>query len=263
MMDLLPLIASCADTCCKSLPQITQTKAELSSRKLQESLLSLERRMRSLELVHYELVNADLMIGATRSLYDVQLDFVDRLESFHQQVYVTLSCLGYYLQFILNPHGPRGKELNSNKRLIKYLENFVSDEVKSNFLPVLELSRSFRSQHVDHPHHNGGMYDFGTSSHGSRAVAFFFTTKPDAVVPTDQNGALQKQGAKVPSKSKDSQVKGVQGFVSYDISMILNAYPWIDDCYVPPHHQDVYASVNTVISNILMNRLENIYIKEV
>lgn len=258
MLQLLPFIVHCSENNFHDFSAPKKEVAALASRKLQESLISLEKRTRSLEQIHYEIVNADLMVGITRSLYDVQMDFVERLESFHQQIYASLSCFAYYLQFYLSPLGPNASQLNSVSRFLKYLYGICKDPVKNDLLPLLEKSRVFRSEHVDHPFQNGGIFDFGTAAFAGRAVAFFFTTKlnaeiPEKFIPTESTGM---HAPKDQTPTNTEIFKDNEGIVTYDEETLRKMYPWIDACYIPPHHRDVFLAIKAVIGQVLENNLK-------
>lgn len=137
-----------------------------------------------INLRHNELIKAENQLAAIRPedatpLKLVQLDYVNKTESFHQQIYVGISAFIMLLNHIVKLEMPR----NSVEKFLKFLDrelNFTHSEA----IKVLNDSRFFRAKFIDHIQqhvvHDWMTWDYETGV----TVIYFIRTGDRVFTPT-------------------------------------------------------------------------------
>ena len=123
--------------------------ADLSLKAFREFFSRLHDRLIRLIEIEIELVNyADRQSNKTtaKPLAQIQMDFVDKTEAFHQQIYSTLSSFVKLLS-VITPHGfIMQKHIKSNQNFIKYIRELI----KFNDILPVEKSLIYRGTYIDH-----------------------------------------------------------------------------------------------------------------
>jgi len=176
--------------------------------------------------IYYKLkhrIKYDLFRFKVPLLKDLQSDFVNKTEAFHQQIYSAISSFIKLSTHIAPNIFKNGMPRNSVERFLGYIE-LMMPHLKSHITPI-QKSRDFRSSYIDHtqsikPH------DWFTITDGlGRAHVIYF------------------------------QERGRGDF--FDMSKILSypdkfrsPFPAKTWC-VPPHHQEIMNSFNALFLAIL------------
>ncbi len=196
-----------------------KNEAVLALQQCNEFLLSLDRRYRELLKVEKEILNFNPKNRDSRSLNEMQLDYVDKTHAFHQQIYSTISSLVKLLSHIGNDvFKQRFLEKKCIGSVEKFLENFRDTEKKVEYLDLsLDLllhSRKYRTDFVDHTQQNK-IHTWITQSL-SGAVAIIYFRFPEGKIPMP--------------------------------NPLINPY-FIneDDVFVPKHHTWVYNSLVNLV----------------
>lgn len=164
-------------------PENPAQKHFLACQRFSESMYRLENRhleLQSMENEIFDLRNEDYK-GNTRSrtLNELQHDFLDKTEAFHQQVYSTISAFAMLLNHFASKDFLRGMPIGAIKQFLDFLKERFPDYKKH--IEQLELARDFRSKMVDHIQqhqlHDWMTYSYPhhTSRLGADCVIIYFT----------------------------------------------------------------------------------------
>lgn len=163
-MDPIKLIDMNWEKLLVNLDEKKRNKVGLALHRLKESLKRLDCRY-----IEYYEVEKMIIFDSTGprkiNLSDLQLKLVDKVEAFHQQVYVVLSTLILAINYL----GIRGKKeqhpINSISNFLKFVEKiFQYKNILLEQINNLKHSIEFRAKFIDHPQqhilHNWMTYGF-------------------------------------------------------------------------------------------------------
>ncbi|MDD5726111.1 MAG: hypothetical protein PHC53_01715 [Patescibacteria group bacterium] len=245
MLILAPILVEAATKRFSTFEPIKKRQAQLLSRRFQEYLLLLEMRFRELDLANYELANNPELVGATRSLQDIQFSFLERTEAFHEQVYASLASFTSFLSDYLGHEDRRGSHLGSSiGKFLKSAENLISEPYNRDALVTLDASRSFRDKYIIHPQLHA-RHDWMTHGDGYNTTLIYFTIDYTKIDPKDDG--LPVLFALAPPK----------GTVFWDLEyrqFLQASYPWLGDVYIPPFYKEVYEAIRSVIADIVTHK---------
>lgn len=224
-------------------PKNPVQKHFLACQRFSESMYRLENRhleLQSMENEIFELKEKGYIgDSSTRTLNELQHDFVDKTEAFHQQVYATISAFALLLNHFAPKEFLRGMPIGAIKQFLDFLkERFPVYEKQ---IEQLELSRDFRAKMVDHIQqhqlHNWMTYSYphDTSRLGADCVIIYFT-------PLD--GAEPKPFPEMPPEhSKDLVYDPRSPYFRLPIGH--------KDYYVSPHAGSVFLAMHELAFAIL------------
>ncbi|MFA7178759.1 MAG: hypothetical protein WC075_02435 [Dehalococcoidales bacterium] len=104
------------------------------------------------------------------SLEELQTIFINKTESFHQQIYAIISTFSMLLNYVTSNDFKKGMPIKSNKKFLIFLSNKYKK--LENDIRTLELSRSFGTK-FDHIQQNP-LFDWLTESLEERCTIVFF-----------------------------------------------------------------------------------------
>lgn len=156
-----------------------QEKAWLAFQRSNEYLLRLKRRYNELLKIEREIVNSEL--GKTlRSLNDMQLDFVDKTEGFHQHVYSCVSAFIMLLNHIAKKDFKTQIPINSVEEFLRFLGRKSYSSVIKDQVHYLEKSVDFRNKFIDHPQQHA-LHDWMTYTYPGGCVVIYFIRRGNEV----------------------------------------------------------------------------------
>lgn len=206
----------------------------LSTRRFGESLIRLEMRYNELCQIGHEIHFFDPTKENCINLSELQLIYMDKIESFFEHVYAFISTLAMLLNNIIPHKHKRELPVGKNKRFIEYLdEKYVNIK---NEISLLEKAREFRAKFITHLSQNV-LHDWMTYSCDGRfkaeCVIIYFI------------------------KNSDNSYK------NYNHDFYLNPYdldfkPPIScsNFYVSPPHNELYFSIQLLVKELLTQTLE-------
>jgi hypothetical protein len=150
-------------------------KAVMSYQRYNEYLLRLEKRYQELVRIEKarELLDMDELDKQDRSLADLQLEFLDKTEAFHQQIYATISTFILMLSHIAG-HVYKGQlPIRSVTQFLTYMSKRHEEEKFLKSVKFLQDSVNFRAKYVDHPQQHA-LHDWMTFSYGSGSCIIYF-----------------------------------------------------------------------------------------
>ncbi len=151
-------------------------KAALAIKRLNEELTIFEHKEKDL---HEFEMRLDKFSGQTEYCCDVVMK--DKIEAFHQQVYIVISLLAALLSNV----GIKGKKDFPFGRVEKFLE-YISQKMPDSIDPILlntiEKSRRFRSEIVIHPQQHQ-LHDWRILNFGGHYYVFYFIPQEKVEVP--------------------------------------------------------------------------------
>lgn len=164
-------------------------KAIRAYQRYNENLLRLEKRYNEYIQVEKKKAMVDLeeLERQNRTLEDLQLEFVDKTEAFHQHVYATISTFILLLSHVAG-HKYKGQlPISSVTRFLEYICETNQDEYIHAQAEVLKTSIKFRAKFIDHPQQHA-LHDWMTCSYGSGTCIIYFIRTGDGVyMPTQLN----------------------------------------------------------------------------
>ncbi len=153
-MRIIDLIKTNWEKLLAGMDEAKRERYGLVLHRLMESLQGL--KIRATDLVNVE---SKITSGGDVS-HDLQVEYLNRVEGYHQQVYSTLSNL----IMVANFYGIRGKKLGHPFSSVQSFLHFMKDKCEygnsrdkehyAKMINTLERSVIFRSQQVDHPQQN-------------------------------------------------------------------------------------------------------------
>lgn len=154
---------------------------------------------------------------STRPLDEIQIDFVDKTEAFHQHIYSTLSSFVKLLS-ILAPHDfIKGSHIASNEKFISYIRELTNYDTT-----ILQASLKYRGTYIDHTsqirHFNWMTYFFGS-------LVYIIYYEPDI------NGKFEE--ICLPITVEDE----------FKISLPVK----VNNFFITPHHKNVVSVLNGFI----------------
>lgn len=159
-----------------------KNKAILALRHFTEHMDMLKNRLNevlALETIIENIADDDIQAG---KLHKAQLFLVDKVEAFHQQVYVVISAL----IAIHNHIGIKGiKQQHPIDSVTKFLEFARQNSYKSALhdqLTLLQKSVDYRAKFVDHPQQHI-MHDWMTYNFEGQNWVIYFLPKSNNVYP--------------------------------------------------------------------------------
>lgn len=117
------------------------------------------------------------------STHDIQLEFVNRVEAYFQQMYAAISAFVLYLTHMAPKEFKREMPFNSIEKFLKFLEK--RDALFEKESKILERARDFRARFIDHTQQHI-LHDWETSAsmdasgHNSCTVIYFNKKSPSA-----------------------------------------------------------------------------------
>lgn len=161
-------------------------KGEIEVKKL-EATQRFNEFITRLEMRYLELTDAENNIfnagdQTTQEEHKIlQFIFVNRIESFFQHFYASLSAFAMYINHISNQEFKRGMSIKGNKKFIEFLVKKFPDLTKD--LQELEKVRDFRSKFIDHIQQRT-LCDWMTYAHPSKngvdsGIIYFIKKGPE------------------------------------------------------------------------------------
>jgi hypothetical protein len=202
-------------------------KAEEASRRFFEFFDRLFIRYSELGEIEWEMYYLE-RLRDHRPMRDVQTGFVNRTESFHQQLYATLSAFIKLLSHVAPGDYVERMPFQSTSRFLNFLETEQPELRES--ISILKRSVSeYRSRFVDHTNQNP-THDWGSySGPDGKARILYYTASLDG------NGRLME----VPELSI--------GSMEFHTSRRVTSY------FVPPYHREVLEQFMYIMSETLAN----------
>ncbi|MES2762034.1 MAG: hypothetical protein V4677_07505 [Bacteroidota bacterium] len=160
-------------------------KAIRAYQRYNENLLRLEKRFNEYIQIETKKAMVDLeeLEKQNRTLEDLQLEFVDKTEAFHQHVYATISTFILLLSHVAG-HKYKGQlPISGVTKFLKYISETNQDEYIDVQADALKTSIDFRAKFIDHPQQHA-LHDWMTWSHGSgTCIIYFIRTGNGVYVP--------------------------------------------------------------------------------
>lgn len=160
----------------KKLASDDSTKMQAIQR-FNEFFIRLEIRFLDLLKIESEIFNAEPG-DMKRPMSEIQLDMVDKVESFYQQLYACMSAFTMLLNHIAPHDYRRSMSIGSVKKFLEFLLSKHLDHGES--LSWLETARDFRARFVDHVQQHV-LHDWMTYSYpgkfGPECVIIYFVKK--------------------------------------------------------------------------------------
>jgi hypothetical protein len=149
-----------------------------------EFFIRLESRFLALLKVEAEIFYAEPE-KIKRPMPEIQLDMVDKVESFYQQLYACLSAFVMLLNYVAPHSYQRNMSITSIKNFLEFLSS--GHLVLKESLAWLEKARDFRARFVDHIQQHV-LHDWMTYSYpgkfGPECVIIYFVRKgPEVYYP--------------------------------------------------------------------------------
>ncbi len=152
----------------------SRNRAGLALLRLKENLQRLEKRHDEYLTIEQIFSNNLDELDPGITLEKLQLDFVDKVEAFHQQVYSTISVLVMVLNYIgiedvkdKHPHRSMQKFLAFLKKSPKFKTEFHK------WIDILLESVRFRADFIDHPQGRPA-YDWMTSQYDGEVFVIYY-----------------------------------------------------------------------------------------
>ncbi|MFH1767369.1 MAG: hypothetical protein ABH826_04790 [Patescibacteria group bacterium] len=221
---------------------VAKKKANLASRRMHEYLLALEMRFRELDIADYQLTNPE-HVGATKSLNDLQFGFVDKTEAFHEQVYATLGASAAFLSYFLKHGDRRGLRLGSSiKKMLKDLKALLDGSGFEKTLDVLEKSREFRDKVVIHPQTHA-QHDWMTQGGQNVSAVIYYAIDYSKTDPKEDGLPVHAPPQTTLPFSSPEEYR----------DYLRKMFPWMQDIYVPPSHEEVFSALKALVRYVLEN----------
>ncbi|MFA5087091.1 MAG: hypothetical protein WC470_02200 [Candidatus Paceibacterota bacterium] len=210
-------------------------KKLLAIQRFNEVLLRLQIRKEELTNIENEIFYR--VDNNEPSLEEVQIRFVNKTESFHQQIYATISTFSMLLNHTASHDFKRDMPIKSNTDFLSFLSNKYKN--LENDIKILELSRDFRAK-FDHIQQNS-LFDWMTESinvlNKRRCTIIFFLRK--------SGNGMYSPGIPLNTYSSDYYFLGKPRRIGPPFDC--------ESYYVSPYHEDVYKSAINVFVNIIKN----------
>jgi hypothetical protein len=152
-----------------------RNKIALSSRTMAECLIKFESRYEELKKSEEQLAFFDPENRQER-LDDIQINFYNKNEAFHQSLYTVVSTLINMMNHIAPRSIVSQMPINSASKFIAFLEKtYHTSEIK-NYTPQILESILYRSKTIDHPQNNK-VYDWMTYGYFGRSTIIHISDK--------------------------------------------------------------------------------------
>lgn len=132
----------------------------------------------------YMWVNSIVPVVSSENVnHELQLDLVNRIESYYQQLYATLSAFAMCLSHVSSHEFRRGMSISGLNVFLTHWQDNADNEVR-NAVAALKTARAFRAQHVDHVQqhvlHDWVTYSYIKESEQTpRCAVVYFTPSTD------------------------------------------------------------------------------------
>lgn len=192
MEELIKKIKSECDTIIKDFAPQSKENSIMAYQRFNEYILRLESRFDQLLNLEKEIAEFD-PAKAERRLKDIQLDFVDKIEAYFQQLYSTLSAFVMLLNHIANDGFKSQMPIKGIEKFLSWIsKQSYSSQLKEGIF-LLDKAREFRDIFIDHPQQHI-LHDWMTYSHlNGTAIIYFIRdgnkvyTPGNTVDPYDPN----------------------------------------------------------------------------
>lgn len=176
----------------------------------------------SVKQIEWEMVHLD-RLRDKRPRGDVQKDFVNDTESFHQQIYATLSA---FIKLLTHIAPKKFSSQMPSKSLCKFID-FLKKEVSNieEEMAVIKRSREYRTRYVDHINQNISHNWYTLEIHNGEIYIVYYST--------GSNGKIMD----IP------EIDG--GGFTFKTSLLVESY------FVPPHHKDTIIALSNVVLKTL------------
>jgi hypothetical protein len=159
---------------------MNQKKLEATQR-FNEFLWRLDQRYQRLKSVESFIYHANITTLHV-PMRDVQLEFVNCIEAYYQQLYASLSAFAMFLNHVASPSFKRGLPIGSVKGFLGFLRNKTGFDL-DNQLTELERARDFRAKFVDHTQqhalHNWMTFSYPTKVGPECIVIYYISRGPE------------------------------------------------------------------------------------
>lgn len=110
------------------------------------------------------------------TLADLQLEFVDKTEAFHQQVYAVVSAFIMLLSHVGDQKFLSQMPIDSLTKFLRHISDKSYESIIKDQAALLLKSADFRSKFIDHPQQHA-LHDWMTYSYGTGACIIYFIRK--------------------------------------------------------------------------------------
>ncbi len=159
---------------------VDQKKLEATQR-FNEFLWRLDQRYQQLKAVESFIYDAD-SAGRTVPMRDVQLEFVNRIEAYYQQLYASLSAFAMFVNHVAPHSFRRGLPIGGIEEFLRFLRTKTALNI-DNELTELERARDFRARFVDHTQqhalHNWMTFSYPTGVGQECVVIYYISQGPE------------------------------------------------------------------------------------
>lgn len=153
-------------------------KAYMACRAFTEYVERLENRHNQLLQIEAFTAAPDLdeMAKHDITLADLQLEFVDKTEAFHQQVYATISAFIMLLSHIADQKFLAQMPIDSLVKFLRHISDKSYESTVKDQASLLIKSADFRSKFIDHPQQHA-LHDWMTYSYGPEECCIIYFTR--------------------------------------------------------------------------------------
>lgn len=157
-------------------------KAEMACRAFTEYVERLGNRYKEVLQIETLKTSADPeeMAKHEITLTDLQLEFVDKTEAFHQQVYATISAFIMLLSHIADQKFLSQMPIDSLTKFLRHISDRSYESIVKDQAALLIKSADFRSKFIDHPQQHA-LHDWMTYSYGTETCIIYFVRKGNKV----------------------------------------------------------------------------------
>lgn len=150
----------------------SKEKSIMACQRFNEYMLRLEGRLNQLITLEKEI--SEFEPGRMeRQLKDIQLDFVDKIEAYFQQLYSTLSAFIMLLNHVADDSFRKQMPIKGVERFLLWVSKQSYSSQLKNHIVLLDNARNFRAIFIDHPQQHI-IHDWMTYSHLNGTAIIYF-----------------------------------------------------------------------------------------
>lgn len=159
---------------------INQRKLEATQR-FNEFLWRLDQRYQQLKAVESFIYHAE-HANLTTQLQDVQLELVNRIEAYYQQLYASLSAFAMFISYTAPHPFKRGLPIGGIEDFLNFLGTKIELDI-GHEIEELERARDFRARFIDHTQqhalHNWMTFTYPTRAGNECVVIYYISRGPE------------------------------------------------------------------------------------
>lgn len=195
-------------------------------RRLRESLIQINQRYKDYKNIETEIRNLHKPEDMGEKLHFLQLDLVNKVEAFHQQVYSTISVLILVLNFVGINNKRSNHPISSVSKFLDYLVKNVFSENPEILeqIEILKQSKDYRAKFVDHPQQHQ-LYEWSTYGYEDQVYIIYYKQLGNEIYA----------------------IRGNPDPLSKDFIPPVNT----DDFYVAPDKNRTFNAVEVIVSALI------------